>query len=128
MGCEKMKEYKPELGQAVFGQPHKKYECPEYIIALLEYLEYEMESEGAFKDGYSPFRNTGNKWKNEVFEAESYSWNEDVTQPWNFKYGDLEISWYKHIGRGTSINFIPAPSMMVDVFNECLKSIRQEEI
>jgi len=51
----------PELGSLLTGQPTQKYECPEYIVALLEYLEHELwlDYENAHSDRFaSPFRNT----------------------------------------------------------------------
>lgn len=117
--------FEPELGQAIFGQPHQVLECPEYVVALLQYLEYEMELYECFDDGNSPFRNTGNSYANDVFQVESYSWNEDVEQIWNFKYQDIEISWYKWLGRGTSINREITPEDAIKMFEECLKSVRK---
>jgi len=52
----------------------------------------------------SPFENTATTWKCDTFEIEAYSWNEDYDQPYNFKYKDIEISWYKYFGRGMSVN------------------------
>ena len=36
------KNYEPELGQAIFGQPFKQYECPEYVEAALSHLGREV--------------------------------------------------------------------------------------
>ena len=119
-----MQEYEPELGQMLNGQPYHRYECPEYIVALLQYLEYEMENTYDEIDGNSPFRNTGQKFSNGVFHVEAYSWNEEVAQLWNFRYLDIEISWYKWLGRGTSINREITPEEAIDMFDKCLESIR----
>jgi len=118
--------YEPELGQEVFGQPYQKFECPEYIIALLQYLEYEIELTYDEYDRKSPFRNTGNKFSNETFEVHAYSWDEEVPQPYNFKYKDIIISWYKWLGRGTTINREVTPEEAIEMFDECMKSIRIE--
>lgn len=39
-----------------------------------------------------------------AFEARSYVWSENSPEAElpNFKYKDLEVSWYKHLGRGMS--------------------------
>jgi hypothetical protein len=117
--------FEPELGQAIFGQPYQELGCPEYIIALLQYLEYDMELCECFDDGDSPFRNTGNRYANDVFQVEAYCWDEEVQQPWNFKYQDIEISWYKWLGRGTSINRKITPEEAIEMFEVCLKSVRE---
>jgi len=123
-----MTEYfEPEMGQAIFGQPYQELGCPEYIIALLQYLEYEMELCECFDDGDSPFRNTGNRYANEVFQVEAYCWDEEVQQPWNFKYQNIEISWYKWLGRGTSINRKITPEEAIEMFEVCLRSIREDD-
>jgi len=119
-----MKEYEPELGQMLNGQPYHRYECPEYIVALLQYLEYEMENTYDEIDTGSPFRNTGNTFNNDIFQVEAYSWNEDIPQLWNFKYENIEISWYKHLGRGTTINREVTPEEAINMFDKCLESIR----
>lgn len=119
-----MKEFEPELGQMLNGQPYHRYECPEYIIALLQYLEYEMENTYDEIDGNSPFRNTGNTFNNGVFKVESYSWNDEIPQLWNFKYLDIEISWYKWLGRGTTINKKFSTKKIIEMFDNCLESIR----
>ena len=67
-----MANYEPELGQAVFGQPYKQYECPEWLIAYLDYIEKELDrvywniNQNSIE---SPFRNTGGKFKNGVMET-----------------------------------------------------------
>ena len=38
------------------------------------------------KEYDSPFENTANKFKNDVFEVQAYSWNEDNPTSYNFKY------------------------------------------
>ena len=79
------------------------------------------------KQYHSPFGNTGNKFKNDVFEVEAYSWNDDVEQPYNFKWKDYEVSWYKYLGRGCTINKEMTPDTGAKMLDECLKSIRKME-
>ena len=125
-----MKQYEPELGQAVFGQPYKQYEAPEWLIAFLEYINNELCRvmwNNNQEEYASPFANTGNSFKNDVFEVQAYSWNEDVEQPYNFKYGNIEISWYKHLDRGDSLNREITLDEGVQMLNECLASIRKME-
>ena len=49
----------------------------------------------------SPFDNTGNSFIGENFEVHAYDWDEDSSQEYNFKFGDIKISWYKYLGRGS---------------------------
>lgn len=76
----------------------------------------------------SPFENTANSFKNNVFEVQSYDWNDDVEQPYNFKCDDIEISWYKYLGRDTTINGEYEPQKIIDMFNKCLQSILDMDV
>lgn len=120
-------KYEPELGQAVFGQPFKEYGVPNAMDAFLESIRADLDNvmwNKHQKEYDSPFGNTGNSFKNDVFEVQAYSWDEDTEQPYNFKWKDLEISWYKYLGRGMSMNqefnLVKATQML----EECLASIR----
>lgn len=123
------KQYEPELGQMAFGQPWKQYECPEWIIAFLDRIRRELDRVmwNNNQEAYaSPFDNSGNSFKNDVFEVSAYSWG-DEEQPYNFKWKDVEISWYKHSWRGTTINQDLEPQRGIEMLNECLASIETME-
>ena len=125
-----MKNYEPELGQAIFGQPTKQYKCPEYIESLLRGISDELERvmwNKNQKDYETPFSNTGNKFKNKIFEVQAYSWDDEAEQPFNFKWQDVEISWYKYLGRGMSINREITPEKATEMFYDCIKSVRKME-
>lgn len=109
--------------------------CPEYVVALLSYLDFELRTAmwNINQSEYeSPFSNTGNKFKCNTFEVQAY--NEDLnTTQYNFIYfvdkskaniDHIKIGWYKHLGRNTFINDYYDPSIMVNMFNDCLKEIR----
>lgn len=102
------------------------YDCPEYIVALLRYIEWKLcismwnLNQEEFD---SPFQNTGNKYKNNIFEVEAYSWDDEETQEYNFKYKDIEITWYKYLGRNTRINKKITFKEAEDMFNDCVQSI-----
>lgn len=119
--------YTPELGQALFGQPTKEYGCPDWIIACLDLIEHELGRVmwNINQEVYgSPFTNTGQQFKNDVFEVQAYLWDKEDEQPYNFKWNEVEISWYKHSHRGTSINMQVDPQRGIEMLNECLASIR----
>lgn len=116
-----------ELGDLFFNtNDRQKYPCPDYIIALLESLEEKLITQ--YWNKYqiqmsSPFRNTGADFKNDVFQVEAYSWDDDYAQPYNFKYQDIEISWYKYLGRGTTINKEITSEEAIKMFDNCTKSL-----
>lgn len=125
-----MKKYTHELGQAVFGQPAKRYECPMWIEAFLAYIDNELRRimwNINQKEYESPFSNTANEYENDTFHVQAYCWNENIVQRYNFKYKDIEISWYKYCGRGMSINRKITYKEGIDMLNDCVKSLIKYE-
>jgi hypothetical protein len=120
-GSDKRTGYEPELGQMCFGQPSKELECPDYVAVALEYLANFFYNEEISKN--NPFRNTGQKWHNSVFEVSAYEWDEDIIQTFNFKYKDIEVSWYKYLGRGMSINREVPERECWKMLKDCVESI-----
>ena len=65
------------------------------VQAVLGRIQEEMERlywNANHKELESPFLNTGNSYKDDVFEVNAYYWGDDeniMTRP-NFKYGDFE--------------------------------------
>jgi len=121
--------YEPELGQAVFGQPYKQFG----VSAQLESAMVAIETRLMLKMGLidknfeSPFRNTGSKFYCDTFLVEAYSWNDEYDQEWNFKWRDLEVSWYKHLGRGMSANRKVSDKEITEMLDECYDAIRRYE-
>lgn len=111
-------------------------DCPEYLVALLEHIDYELTRimENRTQEDYpSPFSNSGNVpgYTNDTFEVHAYDWNwdgdESEQEPPNFKYKDIEIWWYKYLGRGMCMNKPITPEQAVEMFNACIDSLRYEE-
>lgn len=101
-----LKQYDPELGQALFGQPPQQFECPEILDAALVFIRDRLDTilwNNLQRRAESPFGNTGSKFETDGLFIEAYSWG-DEEQPYNFKCGDIEVSWYKYLGRGMSVN------------------------
>ena len=102
--------------------------CPRYIVALLKDLSSELERVqwNVNQEEYeSPFYNTGNSFRNDTFEVYAYYWGDDedlIDRP-NFRCGDVEISWYKHLGRDDSINKRVSRRKMEKIYLKCLISI-----
>ena len=122
--------YTPELGQAVFGQPYQEFEVPDIWDAALCAIREELDRVmwNIHQRPYeSPFSNTGSRFECPTFTVEAYSWDEDTEQPWNFKWGEVEISWYKYLGRGMSANKPLSPDLAATMLDECLKACRAYE-
>ena len=105
-------------------------DCPEWIIALLRDLNRNLKRVmwNINQEEYeSPFENTGNVFVGENFEVHAYNWN-DVGQPFNFKYTNIEISWYKYLGRGTTINGFYEPREIIEMYNVCLNEIERMDL
>lgn len=121
-----------ELGNIIFNtNKNQQYDCPRWIVALLNELDNQLDRvmwNNTQKEYSSPFENTSNSFKNNVFEVQAYDWNDDVEQPYNFKCDDIEISWYKYLGRDTTINGEYEPQVIIDMFNKCLKSILNMDV
>lgn len=124
--------YVPELGQASFGQPWQSYDVPEFVQALLSSLRDELDrimwnAEPNAPMRYpNPFNNTGGSFRNATFEVEAYSWS-DEEQPYNFKWRDIKISWYKYLGRGMSTNTEFTPDLAIEMYNDCWQSLQRLE-
>lgn len=119
-----------EVGQiAFFGNRVKRFDCPDYLTALLKGVDERlcMAMWNKNQEEYdSPFDNSGNVkgYKNEVFEVHAFSWDDDYEQPFNFRCGDFEVSWYKYLGRGMTMNKKITPDEAVKIFDRCIKSIK----
>jgi len=120
------KRYEPELGQAVFGQPYKEYEAPHYVEAALTLISEELERVGhnVLQENFvNPFSNTGASFTViPKMLVHAYSWN-DEEQPFNFKWRDLEISWYKYLGRGMSMNRQTTPQEIAEMIDDCFEAM-----
>lgn len=106
--------------------------APSWVTALLSYLDSELCRvmwNIHQKDYESPFQNTGNDFKTDVFEVRAYYWGDDEEEEIkpNFKCGKVEISWYKWYGRGTRLRGDYSTEEIIDAFNQALLSILQYE-
>lgn len=132
-----MTQFTPELGQLVFGNPSKEFAVPEIWDAALGYIREELQrvkGNELQKPYPSPFGNTGERFDCHVFSAHAYDWGAADAiddggqgQPWNFKWRDVEISWYKYLGRGMSANKELSPDLASECLMECVKWLRDNE-
>lgn len=128
----KLKKYRPELGQMCFGCPSSEFECPEFIEAGLRYLSDEIEriEWNIQQEEYeSPVANNGAEYKTDIFEIRAYYWGEDkkLSMLPNFKYNDFEVRWYKHLGRGMSMNKEIDANTYFKIIDKCLKNVRKKD-
>ena len=101
-----------ELGNLLWneGNMNQQYNCPRWVVALLADIESEISRvywNKNQKSWSSAFRNTGGEYIGKCFGVCAYNWGDDE-RPWNFKSGEIEISWYKHLYRNPTINIDPA--------------------
>lgn len=125
-----MSEYQPELGQAIFGQPHQAFDVPAIMDAALMRIHREVTRVlwNLLQRDVDPFAN-GEAFRCPAFGVWAYDWNDDDRQPYNFKHvnSGLEISWYKHSWRGLSANMEITPDLAACVLDECLSAVRALE-
>ena len=55
----------------------------------------------------------------------AYNWDGETIQPYNFKCGDVEISWYKYCGRGCTMNSQHTIYEMIDMYDRCIKKLEE---
>jgi hypothetical protein len=91
--------FQPELGQIAFGQPFKRFGVPDAFSNALSVLGDAIKA----ATGQNPADNSGARFNCPTFQMHAYSWSDDE-QPFNFKWGEVEVSWYKYLGRGESAN------------------------
>ena len=106
----------------------KEHDVTELLCAALEYLESEISRvywNKHQKEWESAFRNTGNSYKSKSFSVDAYNWGEE--KDGSFKWRDIEINWYKNLGRGTYANRDITPTEISEMLDDCLNNISEDE-
>jgi hypothetical protein len=119
--------YKPELGQLCFGNPTGEFECPEFVEALIEFILRELER--VYWNKHQKEFNVYEPLKMCKVEYRPYYWGDNKrlkTKP-NLNFKGIEIRWYKHVGRGMTINKKLTEKQWVDWLNQALKEIRKKD-
>jgi len=132
-----MSRFEPELGQMIFtNTPMQEYSVPDWLEALLMGLWAEIERvewNNTQEVVDNPFSNTGAEYKTDKFEVKAYCWCDGERHengcPPNFLYKPTGfiVNWYKHLGRGASMNRKITPKEATKMFDDCLKSVRKAE-
>lgn len=102
------------------------YNVPSYVEAALNKIDTELDRVmwNIHQEEYeSPFSNSGNEYRDKIFEVEAYDWDEDSQQEYNFKWRDYKIRWYKYCGRGMEANRYISPQECAEMLDECLADI-----
>ena len=129
-----------ELGNIAFNNNvNQQLNCPEYIVALLRDIQRQLDRImwNIYQKEYdNPFENTANTFELGNFKIQAFNWNDDVSQEYNFIYKvdktkanmpDLKISWYKYLGRDTTINQEIDENVMVSIYDDIIKQLLEFE-
>lgn len=124
-----------ELGNIICNpNTNQYYECPLYTIALLREINRQLcrIMWNINQEEYdSPFDNTGNSFELDNFIIQAYNWDSN-SQEYNFLYKvdknkfnceDIKISWYKYLGRDTTINQQLDYDIIIAMFDDCINSL-----
>lgn len=107
------------------------YDVPNYIEAALNQIDTELNRVmwNIHQQEYdSPFSNSGEEYKDDIFEVEAYDWDDESEQEYNFKWKDYKIRWYKYCGRSMEANRYMSPQECAEMLDECLADIRSLDI
>ena len=88
-----MEEFQPELGQLCFGHAFQQYDCPDFVIAGLDYLAREIERvewNRTQKEYSAPIHNNGEEYKTDAFEMRAFYWGDCECG-----YEDKEYKWHE---------------------------------
>lgn len=125
-----------ELGNLMFNTNNQNqlYECPLWVVALLREIESQISRvywNKNHQEWNSAFGNTGNEFHNSIIDIHAYAWEEDNEVEANFKCNNIEISWYKYLGRDTTINIDPESKdfkeVIVNMFDKAIESVLNME-
>lgn len=103
------------------------------VIACLDQIRKEMDR--LYWNKYqiemdSPFDNTGNTYRNDVFQVNAYYWgnNGEMIKRPNFSYKGLEVRWYKHSHRDPYILCDKEITLdfLAEMIDECINSMRED--
>jgi hypothetical protein len=113
---ESLPEYFPEFSQAIFGniwQPHEAYWCKNGIMWLTETIRVsfgiDFDSEAEFES--------------ELFDLRPYYWGNEKSETklpnFHYKPKDIQVFWYKYLGRGMTSNQKQIPIDWPSIITSC---------
>lgn len=113
-----------------------EYDAPEYVVALLMAILHEyrrvywnvhQQDCEIFGGSFTSDDDLGQALGIDGLDVRSYWWgdeNDPRADLPNFAYGDVAITWYKHAGRGTTVNVQWEPAAWVAWFDSVVSAIR----
>ena len=125
-----MEVFEPELGQAAFGQPYKRIAVSQVLGDALMAIDLRLclKMWQTNPDYDSPFANSGNTFICDAFAVQAYSWDDEAEQYWNFRWRDVEVSWYKYLGRGMSVNKVLTNRQIEAMLDDCYRAIQEYSV
>lgn len=102
------------------------------LEAVLFYIKMELDRSLQNKHQeirLSPFENSGEDFIGKCFEVKSYNWDFDYVNktleeiPYNFRWKDLKVYWYKYLGRGMEWNREISNDELSIMLKECLEEL-----
>lgn len=100
---------------------------PSYLDNALWMIKEAVDGLPEFVNvGLNPFENSELVFKNDVFEVEAFAWDESYDQPYNFKFRDIEVSWYKYLGRGMRVNRDVSALECAEMVAKCIGSLKSD--
>lgn len=109
--------------------PELEHACSNIVVAALMEIRRELDRVMGninHQSYHSPFDNTANSFQCPTFQVQAYACG-DPDQPFNFKWKDVEIGWYKYAGRGATSNVDIKPDLASEMLDDCLTALRKLE-
>jgi hypothetical protein len=101
-------------------EPVERFKTSASLLSALELVKKKWKEVMLSKP--SPFENKAASFSCDVFSVEAYSWT-NPDQFYNFKWRDVEISWYKYFGRSMSVNRVVSRSEADEMMAACSNAI-----
>jgi len=79
-------------------------------------------------DEPNPFSNNSNQFDAPAVSIHAYDWSDDNDQPFNLRWKDVRINWYKYCGRGMSTNRQVGKNEIKEFVSDCLAAILDTSI
>ena len=99
--------------------------CPDDVAEVIDVLAQLWFTVQRNND--NPFQNTGggNFYNFGVFVVRAYCWSEEGT-PYNFRWRDFYVSWYKDAVRGVRISRDISTEELAEMRQECVYAMMRD--
>lgn len=100
-------------------------DCPVELLVALDKIEKALLVAQPAGVG-TPFEYNRAKFSNSTFTVQSYVDGQFI--PYNFKWRDIEVSWYINLGRLTTVNRDVTKEEIDKLTLECLESLNRVKL